>query len=133
MAALWAPGIAGAVLALAFLDGLTPRGRVVALAVGQADGLMNAFGAIDFTLGWTKSLPGTTGRPRLRILTHGLETLVAIPLVAVLGAEWGATGAAVAVLVSTAVFAAAWIVVLSRLRAEVAVAERTRGAEALQP
>ncbi len=89
--------------------------------------------AIYFTIGWTKSLPVTIGRPRLRILTHGLETLVAIPLVAVLGAEWGATGAAVAVLVSTAVFAAAWIVVLSRLRAEVAVAERTRGAEALQP
>ena len=33
----------------------------------------------------------------LRIVTHGLETLVAIPLVAVLGAEWGTTGAAVAV------------------------------------
>ncbi|RZJ19133.1 MAG: hypothetical protein EON91_02750 [Brevundimonas sp.] len=36
LAAPWAPGIAGAVLALAFLDGLTPRGRVVALAVGLA-------------------------------------------------------------------------------------------------
>jgi hypothetical protein len=55
-------------------------------------------------MGWTKTLPVTIGRPRLRIVTHGLETLVAIPLVAVLGAEWGATGAAVAVLVSTFVF-----------------------------
>ena len=62
--------------------------------------------AIHFALGWTKSLPVTIGRPRLRIVTHGLETLVAIPLVAVLGVEWGATGAAVAVLVSTLVFAA---------------------------
>ena len=75
--------------------------------------------AIQFAIGWTKSLPVTVGRPRLRILTHGLETIVAIPLVAVLGAEWGATGAAVAVLASTLVFAAAWAVVLARLHAEI--------------
>jgi O-antigen/teichoic acid export membrane protein len=79
--------------------------------------------AIHFVLGWTKSLPVTIGRPRLRIVTHGLETLVAIPLVAVLGAEWGATGAAVAVLASTLVFALAWIVVVVRLREEVATTE----------
>ena len=84
--------------------------------------------AIHFAIGWTKSLPTTIGRPRLRIVTHGLETLVVIPLVAVLGAEWGATGAAVAVLASTVVFAAAWIVVIVRLRAEVAAAERSGGA-----
>ncbi len=84
--------------------------------------------AIHFSIGWTKSLPVTIGRPRLRIVTHGLETLVAIPLVAVLATEWGATGAAVAVLVSTVVFAAAWLVVLARLRAEVAAAERSGGA-----
>jgi O-antigen/teichoic acid export membrane protein len=83
--------------------------------------------AIHFAIGWTKSLPITIGRPRLRIVTHGLETLVVIPLVAVLGAEWGATGAAVAVLVSTVAFAAAWIVVIVRLRAEVAAAERSGG------
>ena len=74
--------------------------------------------AIQFAIGWTKSLPVTIGRPQLRIVTHGLETLVAIPLVAVLGAEWGATGAAVAVLASTVVFAAAWGVALSRLRSD---------------
>jgi O-antigen/teichoic acid export membrane protein len=78
--------------------------------------------AIQFTLGWTKSLPVTIGRPRLRIFTHGLEALVAIPLVAVLGAEWGATGAAIAVLGSTLVFAAAWLVVILRLREEVRAA-----------
>ena len=44
--------------------------------------------------------------------------LVAIPLTVALGAEWGATGAAVAVLLSTLVFAGAWVVVLVRLRAE---------------
>lgn len=79
--------------------------------------------AIHFVLGWTKSLPVTIGRPRLRIITHGLETLVAIPLVGVLGAEWGATGAAIAVLVSTIVFAIAWLVVVARLRDEVASGE----------
>jgi len=89
-------------------DGAVHAARIVLVAA-----------AIHFVLGWTKSLPVTIGRPRLRIVTHGLETLVAIPLVAALGAEWGATGAAVAVLVSTLVFAGAWLVVITRLRAEV--------------
>jgi len=84
--------------------------------------------AIQFAIGWTKSLPVTIGRPRLRIVTHGLETLIAIPLVAVLGAEWGATGAAIAVLVSTIAFAVAWGVVIARLRTEVAAAGRSGGA-----
>lgn len=75
--------------------------------------------AIHFAIGWTKTLPVTIGRPRLRIVTHGLEALVAIPLVAVLGAEWGATGAAIAVLASTLVFAGAWLMVILRLRDEV--------------
>jgi O-antigen/teichoic acid export membrane protein len=76
--------------------------------------------AIQFALGWSKSLPVTIGRPRLRIVTHGLEALVVIPLTAVLGAEWGATGAAVAVLVATLVFAASWAVAIARLRVDVA-------------
>ena len=66
-------------------DGAVDAARIVLLAA-----------AIQFALGWSKSLPVTVGRPQLRIVTHGLEALVAIPLVAVLGAEWGATGAAVA-------------------------------------
>jgi O-antigen/teichoic acid export membrane protein len=74
--------------------------------------------AILLVLGWTKSFPVTIGRPRLRVVTHGLETIVLLPLVLVLGAEWGVTGAAVASLVSTLVFAAAWVVVLGRIRAE---------------
>ena len=84
--------------------------------------------AVQFTIGWTKTLPVTIGRPRLRIVTHGLETIVAIPLVAVLAAEWGATGAAVGVLVSTLVFAAAWLVVVLRLRDEVHASSRSGGA-----
>ena len=88
--------------------------------------------AIHFAIGWTKTLPVTIGRPRLRIWTHGLEALVAIPLVAVLGAEWGATGAAIAVLASTLVFAGAWLVVILRLRDEVHAAEPA-GEVSLQP
>jgi O-antigen/teichoic acid export membrane protein len=88
--------------------------------------------AIQFVIGWTKTLPVTIGRPRLRIVTHGLEALVAIPLVVALGAEWGATGAAVAVLVSTAVFAVAWAVALARIRADVG-ADPTRLAGEVAP
>lgn len=97
-------------------DGAVAAARIVLVAA-----------AIQFALGWTKSLPVTVGRPRLRIVTHGLETLVAIPLAAVLGAEWGVTGAAVAVLLSTLAFALAWTIVLSRIRDEVRAAARARG------
>lgn len=93
-------------------DGAVTAARVILLAA-----------AVNFMMGWTKSLPVTIGRPRLRIVTHGLEALVAIPLVALLGAEWGATGAAVAVLVSTLVFTAAWLVVVLRLHEEVSAGE----------
>ena len=39
-----------------------------------------------------------------------------IPLVLVLGAEWGATGAGGAVLASTAVFCLVWVVLLARIK-----------------
>jgi O-antigen/teichoic acid export membrane protein len=77
-------------------------------------------GAIQVVLGWSKSLPTTIGRPRLRVITHGIEALVLLPLVVVLGSEWGVTGAAVAVLSSAVAFAAAWAVALVRLHVEVA-------------
>ncbi|HWO78881.1 lipopolysaccharide biosynthesis protein [Gaiella sp.] len=80
--------------------------------------------AILLVLGWSKSLPVTIGRPHLRIVTHGIETAVLLPLVLVFGARWDVTGAAVAVLVSTLVFAATWAVVLVRLRAELRTARR---------
>jgi O-antigen/teichoic acid export membrane protein len=86
--------------------------------------------AILLVLGWSKSLPVTIGRPRLRIVTHGIETAVLLPLVVLLGARWGVTGAAVAILVSTIVFAAAWSVVLVRLRAELRATGRIGAASA---
>ncbi|MBA2741390.1 MAG: lipopolysaccharide biosynthesis protein [Actinobacteria bacterium] len=88
--------------------------------------------AIQFAIGWTKSLPVTIGRPQLRIVTHGLETLVVIPLVVLLGAEWGVTGAAVAVLVATIVFAAAWAIALTRIRTTMG-ADPTRLASSTTP
>ena len=82
----------------------------------DAGRLMFAAGALIAVIGWTKSLPVSIGRPGLRILTHGVETVALVPLVLVLGAEWGATGAAGAVLASTVVFAVVWAIVLARIR-----------------
>jgi O-antigen/teichoic acid export membrane protein len=76
--------------------------------------------ALQLVFGWTKSFPVTIGRPGLRIVAHGIETAVLLPLVALLGAEWEVTGAAVAILVASAVFVATWTVLLLRVRAEVA-------------
>jgi len=75
--------------------------------------------AIQVVLGWTKSLPVAIGRPGLRILTHGIETAILLPLVGAFGYTWGVTGAAAAMLVSTGAFALAWAVILMRIRDEV--------------
>ncbi len=72
--------------------------------------------ALLFAVGWTKSFPVTIGRPNLRIYTHGLETLIVLPLTAVLGSLYGATGAALAVLSGTAAFAASWLAIFVRVR-----------------
>ena len=77
-----------------------------------------AAGAVQFLVGWSKSFAVTIGRPNLRIWTHGVETLVLLPLVIVLGREWGASGASVAVLVSSVVFAVMWAVLFFRIRRE---------------
>jgi len=74
--------------------------------------------AVQLIVGWTKSLPVAIGRPNLRIYTHGLETLVVLPLVVTLGAEWGATGAAGAFLAGMVAFAAIWFVIFLRIRPE---------------
>jgi O-antigen/teichoic acid export membrane protein len=77
--------------------------------------LMLLAAAVSFVIAWTKSLPVSVGKPELRIATHGAETIVLIPLVLWFGSKWDATGAAAAVLISTCVFAAAWLVALFRL------------------
>jgi O-antigen/teichoic acid export membrane protein len=89
--------------------------------------------AVLLVLGWSKSLPVTIGRPRLRIVTHSLEAVVLLPLVVVLGARYGVTGAAVAILVATLVFALAWIVILARLRAELRAGRGVGAPRAARP
>lgn len=74
--------------------------------------------AIQLLVGWSKSFAVTIGRPALRVWTHGLEAVVVLPLVIVLGSLWGATGAAGAVLAGTCVYAAAWAVLFVRIRPE---------------
>lgn len=69
-------------------------------------------------IGWSKSLPVSIGRPGLRIWTHGIQALVLLPLTALFGLWWQATGAAAALAVSTAVFAALWGVIVVRLHRE---------------
>ncbi|HUG56101.1 MAG TPA: oligosaccharide flippase family protein [Candidatus Limnocylindrales bacterium] len=78
--------------------------------------LITVAGAIWLVFGWTKSFPVSIGRPDLRILAHGVETAVLVPLIVLLAGPWGATGAAGAMLASTAVFAAVWLVLLVRIR-----------------
>lgn len=89
----------------------TNAARIIVLAAG-----------LQLVTGWTKSLPVSIGRPGLRIVTHGIETAVLIPLVVVLGSFWHAAGAAGAVLVSTCAFAAVWAVALARVKRGVAAA-----------
>jgi len=98
---------------------------IVAIAYGDdyrpaadAARLMLLSGAVALVFAWTKSLPVSVGRPELRIVTHGVETVVLVPLVLILGSLWDATGAAAAVLIATGVFAAAWLVALVRLQRE---------------
>ncbi len=73
-------------------------------------------GAIQLVLSWTKTFPVTIGRPGLRLVAHGVETVVMLSLIVVFGKEWGVTGAGAAVLVSTVAFAATWAAILVRLR-----------------
>jgi hypothetical protein len=58
-------------------------------------------------------LPVTIGRPGLRS-SHGIETIVVLPLVVVLGAEW-APPAPPAMLVGMVVFAVIWVFIFLRI------------------
>jgi O-antigen/teichoic acid export membrane protein len=88
------------------------------VAAADAARVLTLAAAVQLVVGWSKSLPVTVGRPQLRIWTHGVEALVVLPLTVVLGAKWGATGAAFAVLAGVCVFAAMWAVIFLRIRPE---------------
>jgi len=77
--------------------------------------LMLVGAAIQLVFGWAKSFPVSIGRPELRTAGQVIEICVLMPLVLVLGATHGASGAASAFIVSSTVFGAFWIVQLIRL------------------
>ena len=82
---------------------------------------------LRLVLGWTKTFPVSIGRPGLRIVAHGVEIAVLLPLLLVLGSSRGASGAALAMLLATVAFGFTWAVLLTRLRrAAVAVSEEAR-------
>ena len=126
--------VAGAVVLLPLM--LVFMGPIVRLlfspknagALGAARIIVIA-GAVQFAVGWSKSFAVTIGRPALRIWTHGIETIVLLPLVGVLGWKWGAAGAAVGVLASSIAFAIAWLVLFERIRHEPDDAPRARTQE----
>jgi O-antigen/teichoic acid export membrane protein len=88
------------------------------LGAVNAARIIVAAGAVQFVVGWSKSFAVTVGRPKLRIWTHGIETAVLLPLAIVFGWLWGASGAAIAVLASSVVFALSWAVLFSRIKRE---------------
>jgi O-antigen/teichoic acid export membrane protein len=126
---------AGAVMAVVLVPLLLFMPDLIRLVFG--DGFVSAAdparivvlaAVLQFVFAWTKSFPVTIGRPNLRVVTHGVETVVLIPLVVILGARWGANGAAVALLVATVVFAAHWTIVFVRVRREAAPVAPPQGA-----
>lgn len=83
-------------------------------------------GALQFISGFSKTLPVSLGRPNLRVISHGIEVVIFVPSLIVFSHYWGATGGALAMLVSTAAFCAIWAWLLHHLRealANVAPAE----------
>jgi O-antigen/teichoic acid export membrane protein len=101
----WMPLFLGLAYGHAFRVHATDAARLVLVAA-----------ALQLVWGWTKSFPVSIGRPGLRIVAQSVEIAVFVPLLLVFAAKWGATGAAAAMLVSTAVFCALWVVLLARVR-----------------
>lgn len=87
------------------------------VAASNAARLFILAAAVQLVVGWSKSFPVTIGRPGLRIVTHGVETAIVLPLTVVFGAAWGAAGAAGAVLAGMCAFAAMWWVIFLRVEA----------------
>ena len=70
---------------------------------------------VQFVFGWTKTFPVSIGRPGMRTAGQALEVAVLVPAVLVLGALYGATGAAGGMLAGSVVLAAYWTLGLLRL------------------
>jgi O-antigen/teichoic acid export membrane protein len=85
---------------------------------GNAARIVFGAAALQLVFGWTKSFPVSIGRPALRTIAYALEAVLLIPLVIVLGREWGASGGAGAILGATLGSTILWVVLLFRLRRE---------------
>jgi len=103
---IWIPDLIRIVNGSGYV-GASPAARLLVLAA-----------AVQLVVGWTKSFPVSIGRPGLRILTHGIETAIVLPLTLVFGYEWGAAGAAGAVLAGMCAFAVVWAFVFLRIDPE---------------
>ncbi len=71
--------------------------------------------AFRLVWGWSKSFPVSIGRPGLRVAVQTVEIVVFVPLLLLFASNWGATGAAGAMLVATLAVCAVWTVVIVRL------------------
>ena len=91
------------------------------LGASNAVRLMLVAAAIQLVFGWSKSFPVSIGRPGLRTAAQIVELVALVPLVLVFSALYGATGAAGALIGSSAVFAAFWTFQLIRLHSSVLV------------
>lgn len=75
---------------------------------------------VQFVFAWTKSFPVSIGRPGLRTAGQVVEIAVLVPAMLVLGARYGATGAAGGVLAGAVALGVFWVVALARIRGRVA-------------
>jgi O-antigen/teichoic acid export membrane protein len=86
----------------------------------EAFRIMLLVAALQLVFGWTRTFPVSIGRVGLRTAGQLVEVAVLLPAVLVLGAAYGATGAAGGVLASAAALAVFWTVGLFRLPQPVA-------------
>jgi O-antigen/teichoic acid export membrane protein len=82
-------------------------------AVGPARILLVG-AVVSLALGWSKTLPSAVGRPGIRVAILGLDALVVIPTLVLLGSR-GAEGGAIAIAAGLLTQALAWVVLLPRV------------------
>jgi O-antigen/teichoic acid export membrane protein len=90
------------------------------VSAAEAFRVMLLAAVVQLVFAWTKSFPVSIGRPGLRTAGQVVEIAVLVPLVLILGAGYGATGAAGGVLAGAVALGLFWVVALVRLRGRIA-------------
>jgi O-antigen/teichoic acid export membrane protein len=90
------------------------------LSATSAFRVMLLAAVVQLVFAWTKSFPVSIGRPGMRTLGQVIEIAVLVPGVLILGAAYGATGAAGGVLAGAIALGVYWLFGLARLRGRVA-------------